>query len=108
MGQALILGTPRAAGTAVEGETKVQAKASHLVVLKSLLLLLSPTHHSSHLPANRKPESTHPSLKQVCVSTRSEIKLFPFHCACLCAQSCLTLCDPVDRSPPGSSVLGVF
>ena len=25
---------------------------------------------------------------------------------CLVAQSCLTLCDPVDCSPPGSSVQG--
>ena len=23
-------------------------------------------------------------------------------------QSCPTLCDPVDSSPPGSSVLGIF
>ena len=27
---------------------------------------------------------------------------------CECAQSCLTLCDPVDGSPPGSSVHGVL
>ena len=27
---------------------------------------------------------------------------------CLVAQSCLTLCDTVDYSPPGSSVHGVF
>ena len=27
---------------------------------------------------------------------------------CLPAQSCPTLCDPVDYIPPGSSVLGVF
>ena len=26
---------------------------------------------------------------------------------CVRAQSCLTLCDPVDCSPPGSSVLGI-
>ena len=26
----------------------------------------------------------------------------------LCAQSCLTLCDPVDCIPPGSSVHGIF
>ena len=26
---------------------------------------------------------------------------------CLVAQSCLTLCDPMDCSPPGSSVLGI-
>ena len=27
---------------------------------------------------------------------------------CAVAQSCLTLCDPVDCSPPGSSVLGIL
>ena len=27
---------------------------------------------------------------------------------CLVAQSCLTLCDPMDCSPPGSSVHGDF
>ena len=26
---------------------------------------------------------------------------------CLLTQSCLTLCDPRDRSPPGSSVRGI-
>ena len=25
----------------------------------------------------------------------------------VCAQSCLTLCDPMDSSPPGSSVHGI-
>ena len=29
-------------------------------------------------------------------------------CCCLVSQSCLTLCDPVDLSPPGSSVLWDF
>ena len=27
---------------------------------------------------------------------------------CLVAQSCLTLCDPMGCSPPGSSVHGIF
>ena len=27
---------------------------------------------------------------------------------CLVAQSCLTLCDPMDNSPPGSSVHGIL
>ena len=27
---------------------------------------------------------------------------------CSAAQSCPTLCDPMDRSPPASSVLGIF
>ena len=26
----------------------------------------------------------------------------------VCAQSCLTLCDPMDSSPPGSSVSGIL
>ena len=29
-------------------------------------------------------------------------------CCCLTAQSCLTLCDPKDCSPPGPSVHGIF
>ena len=29
-------------------------------------------------------------------------------CACLVAQSCPTLCDPMDCSPPCSSVRGIF
>ena len=33
-------------------------------------------------------------------------------CVCVCvrlaAQSCLTLCDPMDCSPPGSSVCGIL
>ena len=29
-------------------------------------------------------------------------------CVCVCAQSCLTLCDPTDCNPPGSSVHGIF
>ena len=27
---------------------------------------------------------------------------------CVLAQSCPTFCDPVNRSPPGSSVHGIF
>ena len=35
---------------------------------------------------------------------------FTFHldCVCLVAQSCPTLCDPMDWSPPGSSVHGIL
>ena len=29
-------------------------------------------------------------------------------CVCLVAQSCLTLCNPMDYSPPGPSVYGIF
>ena len=30
------------------------------------------------------------------------------HCESEVAQSCLTLCDPMNCSPPGSSILGIF
>ena len=29
-------------------------------------------------------------------------------CVCVCVLSCPTLCDPLDCSPPGSSVHGIF
>ena len=29
-------------------------------------------------------------------------------CVCLVAQLCLTLCDPMDCSPPGSTVHGIL
>ena len=32
----------------------------------------------------------------------------PFYRCCLVAKSCLTLCDLMDCSPPGSSVHGIF
>ena len=28
-------------------------------------------------------------------------------CVCVCARSVVTICDPMDCSPPGSSVLGI-
>ena len=31
-----------------------------------------------------------------------------FSYLCVCAQWCLTFCDPMDCSPPGSSVNGIF
>ena len=36
--------------------------------------------------------------------------MYCYHCihACSVAQSCLTLCDPMDCNPPGSSVFGIL
>ena len=33
---------------------------------------------------------------------------FEYNLACSVTQSCLTLCNPIDCSPPGSSVLGIL
>ena len=33
---------------------------------------------------------------------------FPFAAACKSLQSCPTLCDPIDGSPPGSTIPGIL
>ena len=39
----------------------------------------------------------------------SKLNILPMCvCVCFCAQSCLTLCNPVDCGLAGSSVLGIF
>ena len=43
-----------------------------------------------------------------CLGQGTEGKPAYFCHACMCAQSCLTLCDPMDCSPPGSSVHGIL
>ena len=43
---------------------------------------------------------TRTCMKSLCIATGA--------CACVCAQSYLPLCDPMDCRLPGSSVLGIF
>ena len=40
----------------------------------------------------------------------AEFTVCVYACVCVCvrAQSCLTLCDPMNCSPPGSSIHGIF
>ena len=42
------------------------------------------------------------------LSSSSQALVFFWEGVCVSAQSCLTLCDPVDCSPPGSSVRGIL
>ena len=44
-----------------------------------------------------------PCIGHVCIHTHTQT-----HICCLVAKSCLTLCDPVDCSLPGSSVHVIF
>ena len=37
----------------------------------------------------------------------AQLNLYSAAICCLAAQSCLTLYDPMNHSPPGSSVLGI-
>ena len=62
-------------------------------------------------PANLTPElgkidqRPQPATRRQ-VSKCSHQRLVTKWCVCSVAQSCLTLCDPMDCSPPGSSVHG--
>ena len=42
------------------------------------------------------------------VKNKSKNPVFFIHCVCVHAQSCLTLCNSMDCSPPASSVHGIF
>ena len=37
-----------------------------------------------------------------------DLEQVTFECVCSVAQLCLTLCDPLNYSPPDSSVHGIF
>ena len=48
-----------------------------------------------------------PCLALLCLSFLAyKMEIILVHVLCLVVQSCLTLCDPMDYSPPGSSVHG--
>ena len=44
----------------------------------------------------------------LCISVFVATKYGCFVAFCVCAQSCLTLCNPMDCSLPGSSICGIF
>ena len=57
-------------------------------------------------------EGTSDLMSLGCINTKNEIAA-SYGCLCLekerkVAQSCPTLCNPMDCSPPGSSVHGIF
>ena len=47
----------------------------------------------------RSPADSLPEIRETWMEVNSESEV---------AQTCLTLCDPIDSSPPGSSVHGIF
>ena len=56
-----------------------------------------------------KPEAEHlPHMIYFQMHGHDYFSLCPYMCVCLITQLCLTLCDPLDCSPPGSSVHGIF
>ena len=47
-------------------------------------------------------------LLRTVLGTKPALSISFFYCVCLFTQLCLTLCDPMDCSSPGSSVHGIF
>ena len=56
-----------------------------------------------HKPSAFSPDSLSPDASSIC-NTISLLVIKDGYMLCLVDQSCLTLCDPMDCSPPGSSV----
>ena len=98
-------------GSGRETQGRVASLALHIQrwgssdkVARHLIILLTCTHLlESEAPAAVSQQF--PSLPAPCVCV----------CVCVCvftcvlvAQSCLTLCNPMDCSPPGSSVHGIL
>ena len=54
-----------------------------------------------------QPRLRHLIRGKCCLNTSSFSYLISFRC-CLVTKSCPTLCDPMDCSPPGSSVHGIL
>ena len=55
------------------------------------------------------PSPTGSTRDKLCKCSRTSWSRARLTCVCvLVAQSCLTLCDPMDCSPPGSSVQGIL
>ena len=73
---------------------------------RALSLITDPWLGFHALTAMTQPQSQEPksSLKMMQARATQDHELY----SCMCAQSCLTLWDPMDHSPPGSSVHGIF
>ena len=68
--------------------------------------------HGSTKPVFSFLTKSHPSTGEAPCSSMAQLGIFQVHvtfiCCCyLVVQSCLTLCDPIDCSPTGSSVHGI-
>ena len=73
--------------------------------IKSYSVTPTPATPSSTLEAAAPFQLHSPlSLKTACQLVPSSTSA----CVCLVAQSCLILCEPMDCSPPGSSVHGIL
>ena len=64
--------------------------------------------HSSHYSSIVQPQTPSPRTPFKAESSVLLIPIIFYTCACSIVQLCLTLCDPMDCHPPGSSVHGIL
>ena len=69
-------------------------------------MLDSPLHPTFPLSPVDKTIIT-PSPKMIIIILTNTVEAHYEICCCVVTKSCLTLCDPMDCSPPGSSVHGI-
>ena len=71
--------------------------------------MLSPSHQCSRLSPPLTRQSKTRDVTHICPTNACLFsQLIHFHCYCSVAQSCPTLCDPMDCSTPGFLVLHHF
>ena len=92
-----------------DGRKLQRAPLCHPVLLETLLKGASPL-PSLHIVTKDLLDSTGSSTQYPVVTYmgKESEKEQRFFCEGLAIQSCLTLCDPMDCSPPGSSVHGIL
>ena len=78
----------------------------HLLLWQAEFSTTSAPGKSKHILASKSSWSTCISPRRACGFLLFIYSIL-FICVCSVTQSCLTLCDPVDWRPPGSSVLGI-
>ena len=89
--------------------------ASHLFTMSKFHFHPLKSWHGGNLPLPmglpapfvRQETSVHFSEREVPVGA-VWVSVCVCVCVCVCGQSCPTLCDPMDCSPPGSSVRGLL
>ena len=94
-------------------EKKGKVQKNHTVIQRMLRLLLSRFSHvrlcvTPQTAAHQAPLSLGFSRKNTGVGCHFLLQCMKVKSETEVAQSCLTLCDPVDCSLPGSSVHGIF
>ena len=101
---------PSSPPTTPQGQIQVFKMSSHFHSLHTQLSpcfpLLTNT-ATSMLPGETPPRCFQPALVGVRCAGQTQC-LGVCVCVCVHIQSCLTLCDPIDCSPPGSSFHGIL